>query len=320
MKRIILLQHGPSTGIHGQLANQLWNFISVYAYGVEKNIPVSNYSFFEYSRYFRIPVGNGLIDIFFFMPFELLVSYVPEKRLIPFWRKFYKLYVLLCESIVRERVIRSGNTGEVDAPYYLPPSPGVREQFSGKEKYASGSLYFDGWFFRNPVGIQKHRESIHSYFSPKEEIRDHIRSFLFPLKERYERIIGVHIRQGDYRTWKGGKYFIPQERVREIIDEYVSFAGIDPGKTCFVIASDGPVDAAKFAGLHTAISSLGPVEDLFLLAETDTVIGSDSSFGDFSAFYGNVPHIIFEHDPIDWEYYRGKTQYFENKYCTLVHY
>ncbi|MDE2173475.1 MAG: hypothetical protein KGJ31_02680 [Patescibacteria group bacterium] len=320
MRRAVILQHGPSTGIHGQLANQLWNFISVYAYAKERDIPVSNYSFFEYSRHFSIPVGSPLVDLFFFKPFNLLVTLVPGKIIVPLWRKLYKAFVLIVGALAPQSIVRSGNAGYVDAPYYLPPSPGVREEFLRKENIIPGTLYFDGWLFRNPTGIEKHRESIREYFSPKKNAVDNIRRFLSPLRTKYRHVIGVHIRQGDYRTWKGGKYFVPQKRVREVIDDYTAFAGIDAKDTCFVIASDGPIDAAHFAGLYTAISKAGAIEDLFLLAQTDAVIGSDSSFGDFSAYYGNIPHIVLENEPIDWEYYRGKARYFENKYCTLVHY
>ena len=62
------------------------------------------------------------------------------------------------------------------------------------------------------------------------------------------------------------------------------------------------------------------IEDLFILASRNTVIGSDSSFGAFGAYYGNIPHIVLQNDPMDWDYYREKTVYFQNKYCTLVHF
>jgi Glycosyl transferase family 11 len=320
MKRIVILQHGPSTGIHGQLANQLWNFISVYAYAVERNVPLGNYSFFEYSRYFSLPVRNSFVDWVFFRPFNVCVKFISEKTLIPFWRKLYKLYVLVSELLIGDRIVFSGNTGETDAPYYLPPSEGVRAEFIKKEARIAGTLYLDGWFFRNPIGLQKHREAIREYFSPKKEILNYAQNFLTPLREKYAHIVGVHIRQGDYLTWKGGKYFVNQKRVREILDEYLAHTAVAKESTCFVIASDGPVELAHFGGLHTAVSRGAAVQDLFLLAQTDVVIGSDSSFGDFSAFYGNIPHIIFQNGPVDWNYYKGKKRYFENTYCTLVHY
>ena len=52
----------------------------------------------------------------------------------------------------------------------------------------------------------------------------------------------------------------------------------------------------------------------------DVIIGSDSSFGAFAAYYGNIPHIVFNKKSMDWAYYRNNQKYFQNKYCTLVHF
>ena len=41
MRKIIILKHGG-----GELANQLWNYLSVYAFGLERGISVLNPSFF----------------------------------------------------------------------------------------------------------------------------------------------------------------------------------------------------------------------------------------------------------------------------------
>jgi len=56
-----------------------------------------------------------------------------------------------------------------------------------------------------------------------------------------------------------------------------------------------------------------------LLAATDIIIGSDSTFGAFASYYGNLPFIVFE-KKIDWNYYKDKKYFFENKKCTTVHF
>ena len=52
------------------------------------------------------------------------------------------------------------------------------------------------------------------------------------------------------------------------------------------------------------------VTDLFLLSRTDAIVGSDSSFGAFAAWYGNISHIIAKSGPMDWSYYAGKKGFF----------
>jgi len=72
--------------------------------------------------------------------------------------------------------------------------------------------------------------------------------------------------------------------------------------------------------LNVVKSYFGPVEDLFLLAATDIIIGADSTFGAFASYYGNIPLIVFQRPRIDWDYYKDKQYYFENKYNQFVAY
>jgi hypothetical protein len=311
MKKAIILQHGG-----GELTNQLWNFISIYAYSLEKGYECQNYSFFEYNNCFRIPVKNKLINFIFFNPFRNRV----ERRsgyLTKILRNIYKIYVVFVRIFYRSRIISSRNTkNEIS---YLFPTPVKNEVFSDLEK-DKGVIYFDGWLFRNPVGITKYRKEIVNYFKPNPKIEKSVREFIKSLRKRYNYIVGLHIRQGDYKTFKGGKYFIEQERVRQIIDEYMSFFKKDSLETCFVITSDGKIEEKYFKGLNYVISDKNAVEDLFILSATDIIIGSDSSFGDFAAYYSDIPHIIFKKEKIDWDYYTGKDKYFQNKYCAMVQY
>jgi len=139
-------------------------------------------------------------------------------------------------------------------------------------------------------------------------------------REKYAHAVGVHIRQGDYATWQGGAYFIQQIRVREILDEYLAEFAQDANTTCFVITSDGSVDEHFFDGLNIFISKGIAVADLYLLASCDAIIGSDSTFGAWASYYGNVPFIVMQKSEMDWEYYKNKRLFFENKYSTVVHY
>jgi hypothetical protein len=141
-----------------------------------------------------------------------------------------------------------------------------------------------------------------------------------PLRSQYSKVIGVHIRQSDYRDFKHGNFIISQARVRTIIDEYIREKSLDISKILFLITSDGLIDSTLFAGLNVYISKENSVTDLFLLSKTDTVLGSDSSFGGFASWYGNIPHIIFKNEPVDWTYYADKTAFFENKYTLLAQY
>lgn len=307
-KKIIIFQHGG-----GELANQLWNFVSIYAYCLEKGYECRNYSFFEYGRYFNIPTGSWLIDLFFFLPFR---SYTKRRNAVRVraWRFLYTLlYVIPIRLLFKEHLVSSKNIEK--KVYYLPPTDSPKEL----EK-ETPTIYMEGWLFRNPEGIRKYRQEIVHYFSPNQKISASIDDTVSSLRQKFTHLVGVHIRQGDYAVYKSGEYLISQERIREILDEYLKNFTKSSVDTCFVITTDGEIQKDMFNGLNVVVNNKSAVEDIFTLSGCDVILGSDSSFGNFAAYYGNIPHIVFKKEPIDWRYYLDKKTYFENKYCTLVHY
>lgn len=307
MKKIIILKYGD-----GELANQLWNYISIYAYGLEKKTPVYNPSFYEYHSFFNLINNENIIVKFaskLFSNYTRRKGY-PWKKV---WRKIYRIYPFILELTKKSQVISSDSRS--NTVIYLPPT---KSNPSLAEKETLHEIFFDGWLFRNPIGLKNYRERIISAFCPRRNIVNKIIDITSTLRNKFNRVIGVHIRQGDYSTFKSGRYLISQKRVREILDEYMSKFKISAKKVVFLLTSDGKIDLEHFRGLNTYQSKENAVTDLFLLSATDTVIGSDSSFGNFASWYGNIPHIVMSSNPMDWEFYENKKEYFENKYCTLV--
>jgi hypothetical protein len=310
MKKAVILYHGG-----GELANQLWNYVSIYAYALERGIELENYSFYEYGGFFNIPTKNKLAQLILYRLFK---NYRGRKwdfrpRL---WRFFYRAYAWCVRKIKKNKILSSQN--QDNAPFYLSPTKEADDNLKKLEK--NKTIYFDGWLFRNPKGLEKYRTEIKEYFRPQKKVVDSVYSQIKPLRGKYQSVIGVHIRQGDYKKWKNGAYFIEQKRAREIMEEYLLIFKKRKDETCFIITSDGPIDKKHFTGLNVVVSNNNAVADLFLLASTDTVLGSNSTFGTFASYYGNIPLIIMKKEPMDWNYYRDKTGYFENKYATMVHY
>ncbi|MEK7609645.1 MAG: alpha-1,2-fucosyltransferase [Patescibacteria group bacterium] len=309
MKKIIIIR---SSG--NELANQLWNYASIYAYSLEKKYSIVNSSFFEYGEYFNFKSApNLLFRIMFFRPFR---NYTKRKTAIKrrVWRKMYSWYSMIVLFLNKKNTVTTAN--EV---CYLPPTKQPDFKLKMLEN-SNDDIYLDGWLFRNPIGLEKFRKEIKKTFIPRKDVRITVESTIGKIRSDYNKIVGLHIRQGDYMTWRNGDYFIEQKRVREIIDEFISNFNIDKNKTCFLIASDGPIDKEIFFDLNIFISKNNAVTDLYLLSCTDAIIGSNSTFGAFASYYGNVPLIVMQKDPMDWQYYSGRQKYFENKYSTFVQY
>jgi hypothetical protein len=330
-QKIVILSQGAN---NGELANQLWNYASIYAYALEKGVErLINNSFYEYGNFFANLQGDrtAIADRIFFKPFTGSIErkFSPKKK---WYRRFYRAYSDVFLWLHTQNVVSSVKSVKIDvrdsmrgkAPYLLPPStdtdPASKDGPSkdGPKDRPNAKLYFYGWLFRNPVGLTKYHEKIREHFAPTESIAKSTQSYIDTLRQSYKHVIGLHIRQGDYKTWQGGAYFIDQKRVRDILDEYLTFRKFAKNETCFVIATDGAIDESAFTSLNISITHKNMVEDLFILSLTDEIIGSNSTFGAFASYYGNISHIIMKKDTMDWEYYRDKKGFFENKYSTWV--
>lgn len=299
------------------MGNQLWNYVSIYAYAIERRYSCENFSFFEYARYFNLAPKSKIINWLFFLPF-----YQYQKRRSAFrikiYRLLYKVFVVYPVSFFRKDQIIYSRDG-VNAVYYLPPTIAVIKELAERER-SSETIFFSqvsGGVFRNPEGVELHRSTIVEYFSPVSWVEKNVREFIDPLRKYYKILVGVHVRQGDYAVFKGGKFSVSQKRTREILDEYLVFSQKKSDEVMFVIASDGPIEEKFFQGLETKVSKGSAGEDLFILASCDAIIGSDSTFGNFAAYYGDIPHIVMKNESMDWDYYRDKDSYFRSKYETF---
>jgi hypothetical protein len=306
----------------GELGNQLWNYISVYAYALEKGRTCENYSFFEYASFFSdLRPQSFFVRSLFFNE----INTVKKRRNAwksRFWRNLYKILVVMPHRLFFKKRIISSSEVAGKICYYLAPTQPSAGRLAKLEQDSQTSYFaiVSGGVFRNPMGIQKYHQAIKKHFEPNERIRQSVQTFITPLRMAHKHLIGVHIRQSDYKDFKGGKYFVSQERVSEILRQYLHEKGIQSQETAFVIASDGAIDEAVFEGLNIIPTQKSMVEDLFILASTDTIIGSDSTFGHFAAYYGGIPHIVVKNEAIDWQYYRSIKGYAPNKYLTVMAY
>ncbi|MFA5870342.1 MAG: alpha-1,2-fucosyltransferase [Candidatus Paceibacterota bacterium] len=318
MKKIIILEHNG-----GQLANQLWLFVSVYAYCLEKKYKCNNYSFFEYGKYFHFSSGNFLFDFLEFIYFHFKNdNSICARGYRCVMRKLYQFCVVIIKLINPDHILRATHDCEHNIPVYLPPSQCTSQEILEFDREKTKSfLYFSGWLFRNPVGILKYRSEIKEYFLPKEQYIITARERIKKYRESYATVVGVHIRKGDYLYFANGLFYFSDEEIMIILRKYIDFFSLNVSNVVFLVFSDGDVNLDIFSGLNVFLErNEKSIGDLLELSMVDCIIGSNSTFGAFASYYGNIPQIVFQKNGIDWEYYKNKKEYFENKYITVVGY
>ncbi|MFA6430423.1 MAG: alpha-1,2-fucosyltransferase [Candidatus Paceibacterota bacterium] len=276
MKKIVILKNNG-----GRLANQLWLFSSVYAYCLEKKYICENRSFFRYYKYFNIENPSG-------MPGLLFYNKLGENKLM---RLAYLIYSSVLKTINKSTVIDDKNS-----LFVLPPDKTTiknqEDAIKMIDESNSRKFYFCGWLFRTPTGLEKYRSEIKEYFKPKKEYLDKVKNFIEPLKNGGKYLVGVHIRHGDYRKWNDGKFFYSFSEVRKILESHLEKQE-KPENILYVLCSDEKIDDKSFKGLPYVKGLGSEIEDLYALASTNVIIGSNSSFGPWAAYYGNIPFIAF---------------------------
>ena len=106
-------------------------------------------------------------------------------------------------------------------------------------------------------------------------------------------LIGVHIRRGDYRTYRNGKYFYDLETYKKQMQHLAAL--LEDKNPLFFICSDESVDLKSFGGLQVIENKNGnATEDLYLLTTCDYLIAPPSTFSKWASFYGDVPLYVLD--------------------------
>jgi hypothetical protein len=142
--------------------------------------------------------------------------------------------------------------------------------------------------------VVKHEEMVRSTLRIREELTAKATLFVSQLRPRYDFLIGVMVRQSDYREYAGGRFFFTSPQYAAWMREALTLFR-DRGRVGFLIASDEAQDLAVFADLPvhlTTGSAVGDghyLENLAELGCCDLVMTTASSFGCWGAFIGRAP-------------------------------
>jgi hypothetical protein len=150
---------------------------------------------------------------------------------------------------------------------------------------ASPGLTCAGWRIAGWARLAGHEQAVRSWLQPARDYLLPAQGFIGELRRRHGFIIGVHLRQGDYRAWQGGRFLFPGEQyLRWIRQALELYAGQDPG---VVLVSDGPVEDLLNRGLPVYRTTGGHgIRDWTVLSLCDVIICPPSTFPATAAFVG----------------------------------
>lgn len=305
MKTVVILHHN-----RGRLANQLWNAMSVYAYCLARHYRYKNYCFYDYASFFQLPVGSFWVRVAFYTRLRTQQWYVKL-------RPYYRFMQALVRRTPKEMILDSGTE-----PWQLPPTKNPSllqgDALALAENSPYQNIYLLGGMFRNREGLLQYEQEIRRAFTPIPAIQKKVTDFLAPLRARTDEIVGVHIRQGDYVGGGHDPLTVTPEGMRAIMEAYLRMYPQEKRAPIFVLCSDGRIDLSLFKGLSCVLGPGSHVEDLFTLAATDRILGSDSTYGAFAGYYGNKPFVVCTKDAVDWGAFEDDHFTFRPA-CTTLH-
>jgi hypothetical protein len=272
------------THIGGRFANQLMVFGHLIALAEEdRDLSICNFSFWPYARYCAGTERNPLC------------LYPPRKsRFAAVGRVHEVLY-----RVVPDRFVPPLSRGLAHTMHALAPSraldhknevvdlshPSVRRQF-----HSHPWSLCAGWKLRDWDAFERHSHLIRNFLKPAERFAAPSRAFMQTIRKESPFVIGLLMRQTDYRRWADGKYFFPAATYRRVIDALWERFG---STAHILVTSDERQDRSLFKhpNIHWATGTAGRghfMESFTQLSMCDLVVSVPSTFATWAAFLGNT--------------------------------
>lgn len=157
----------------------------------------------------------------------------------------------------------------------------------------SANVVAQGWYARYYDLFLKYFDEIKELFKFDERIRSRAHMELMAGDIPGSCRLGLHVRRGDYATWKNGKYLFSDEQYIKIIKEFHRYIG--KKVTVYLCTNDATLDAGKYQRAFDAsevriIRERGnEAEDLAVLSECDMLIGPPSTYSLVASMYRDLP-------------------------------
>jgi hypothetical protein len=152
-----------------------------------------------------------------------------------------------------------------------------------------------------PKSLIKNNNFIREFLKPNDIYFEKAFEQIDHLRKKFDCIVGIHARRGDYKTYLNGKHYHSWNAYKEwIIQTDTVLKNKDYEKVGYILCSDEKPNELIFADLPVQFTNEKKMMiDLIILSNCDYNIGPPSSFGTWISWYGKVPRtIIYENEKI----------------------
>ena len=162
------------------------------------------------------------------------------------------------------------------------------------------NIFTDWISFANPELCNKHYDKIKEYFDFKDEFKKKCEKLL-PTKSTGDLcLIAVHLRMGDYKEWKDGKYYYS---ISTFVNQMNSLYNEKPNSH-FVVFSNEIIDKTIFENVPYGVTFMNGTaqEDLCCMSLCDYIIGPPSTYSAWAGYIGNKELIWMKEDDVIYKF------------------
>ena len=270
---------------YGRLGNRLHTHVNALAWCIENKYNLINLSFSEYAKLFESSTKHNFGN---FHITDNLIFKVFSSR--PF-RSFIKKLILSDKWLERLTWIIK----------LIRPTNGLLLEEHDLYRQINKKInLIRHWDIRCNNLIQKHQNTLRGYLKPNTTFTENAKKIINDLRSRYDCIVGVHARRGDYETYLDGINYHSWESYLNWANQTKQLLETTGKKNVgILICSDEmpPPSITKRKSIHH--SSNETMLDINLLSLCDYNIGPPSSFGTWVSWFGEIPrNVVFTNTKI----------------------
>jgi hypothetical protein len=154
------------------------------------------------------------------------------------------------------------------------------------------STLISGWQYRSSVLLEKYSDEIRQHFQIREKHRRIVDKLAGELRRDTDLVVGIHMRQGDYKFWQDGKFFYSSSQYAALMHRIVE--QFPTQRIKFLLCTNGKFNQADFEGLNVTTGQGHLVEDMYSLAEADFMVGPPSTYTEWASFVGQKPLFVMD--------------------------
>ena len=269
---------------YGRLGNRLHTHANALAWCIEHNYNLINLSFSDYADFFKNSPEHNSGNLH---QHENFIFKILSNKL---FRKFLRRLLLSDKWLER--------LGWIVNQIMLTNNEELLESDLSRQIKQNKINLIKYWDISSRNSINIHQHKLRDYLRPNKRYIVTAEKIIYELRSKYDCVVGVHARRGDYSTYLDGIHYHSWEsyldwanQTKQIIEKS------GKKKVAIVICSDevAPSFVSKNEDVYFN-SSNEIMVDIHLLSLCNYNFGPPSSFGTWVSWFGKVPRLVVQNN------------------------